>query len=70
MIDDFDYDSTMLSLLSFEDEKTAFIKSDYKSEHQIWEIYGADGTKLAATDNRDYAFLLAKQNDFNPQSVH
>lgn len=36
----------------------------------MWLIYAADGTKIAATDDRDFAFVMAKQNDFTPCSVH
>ena len=36
----------------------------------MWLIYAADGTKLATTDNRDYAFIVAKQNNLTPRSVH
>ena len=36
----------------------------------MWSIYAADGERIAMTDDRDFAFVMAKQNDFNPQSVH
>ncbi len=63
-------DDDVLSLLAYDDEKVAFIKSDGSNTSGIWEIYGADGTKLAATDNRECAFMVARQNDLEPQSVH
>ena len=47
-----------------------FIKSDYQNGKDMWLIYAADGTKLATTDNRDYAFIVAKQNNLTPRSVH
>ena len=57
-------------MLNWHDEKVAFIKPDVCDGRKVWTIYGADGTKLAATDNRDFAFLMARQNDLEPKSVH
>ena len=31
---------------------------------------GADGLKIAATEDRDFAFIVARQNDLEPLSVH
>ena len=31
---------------------------------------GADGERIAATDDREFAFIVAKQNDLEPYSVH
>ena len=55
---------------SWNDDKIAFIKSDFYEGKNMWLIYTADGTRIAATDNRDFAFIVAKQNDLLPQSVH
>ncbi len=52
------------------DEKVAFIKQDVYEGKNMWMIYGADGLRIAAADNRDYAFAVAIQNDLEPQSVH
>ena len=60
----------MLYVMTYDETNMAFIKSESHEGQRIWEIYGADGTKLASTDNRECAFLVAKQNDLNPQSVH
>lgn len=64
-------DSEALSELSFwNDENVAFIKSGVENGKCRWSIYAADGERIAMTDDRDFAFVMAKQNDFNPQSVH
>ncbi len=55
---------------SWNDENVAFIKNDVYDGKNMWLIYAADGTKIAATDNRDFAFIVAKQNDLLPLSVH
>ena len=52
------------------DEKVAFIKRDVFEGKNMWLIYGADGLKIAATDDRDFAFVVARQNDLTPCSVH
>ena len=36
----------------------------------MWMIYGADGERIAATDDREVALIVAKQNDLEPYSVH
>ncbi len=53
-----------------DDERTAFIKQDVFDGKPMWLICGADGERIAATDNRDFAFIVARQNDFEPYSVH
>ena len=60
----------LFSLFECGETNIAFIKSDGNKSNNVWEIYGADGTKLAATDNRECAFMVARQNDLEPQSVH
>ncbi len=52
------------------DSHVAFIKNDIYEGRQMWMIYSADGTRIAATDDRDFAFIMAKQNDLEPKSVH
>ncbi len=61
-----DYEAT----LSWGDQEVAFIKSDKISDNEVWKIYTADGTQLAIADSRDFAFILARQNDLDPKSVH
>lgn len=56
--------------LLWNDEGVAFVKCDRVSKSDVWRLYAADGTELAVTDSRDLAFILARQHDFVPQSVH
>ena len=48
----------------------AFVKHDIYDGKSVWMICNADGEQIAATDNRDFAFIVARQNDLDPQSVH
>lgn len=57
-------------LCTWNDEDVAFIKNDVHDGKSMWLIYASDGTKIAATDDRDFAFVMAKQNDLEPRSVH
>ena len=57
------------ALLSWNDQDVAFVKSDKIENGEIWRVYTADGTPLAIADSRDFAFVLARQNDLEPQSV-
>lgn len=52
------------------DEDVAFIKNGIHDGKEMWLIYASNGTKIAATDDRDFAFIMAKQNDLEPRSVH
>ena len=52
------------------DDKSAFIKRGEYNGKSMWLICDCEGQKIAATDNRDFAFIVAKQNDLNPYSVH
>ena len=58
------------ALLCWNDQDVAFVKSDKIENGEIWRVYTADGTPLAIADSRDFAFVLARQNDLEPQSVH
>ena len=57
-------------LICWNDERVAFIKKDIYEGKSMWMIYGADGLKIAATEDRDFAFIVARQNDLEPLSVH
>lgn len=57
-------------LRCWNDEDVAFIKCDVLDGKKMWLICSSDGTKLAATDDREFAFVMAKQNDLKPISVH
>lgn len=54
----------------WDDENAAFIKHDMYDGRMMWSIYAADGERIAATDNREFAFIVARQNDLEPVSVH
>ena len=58
------------ALQSWDDEHSAFIKYDIYDGKPMWLVYGADGEKIAATDSREFAFIVARQNDLEPHSVH
>ena len=36
----------------------------------IYAVHASDGERLALVENRQLAFLLARQNDFAPVNVH
>lgn len=36
----------------------------------LYAVYDADGERLALVRDRNMAFILARQNDFAPVSVH
>lgn len=50
--------------------KNVFIKKLFQNGKCLWGIYDAEGERLAVTDNRDVAFVVARQNDFVPCSLH
>jgi hypothetical protein len=37
---------------------------------KLYAVHAADGTPMAIVDNRETAFAGARQNDFEPVSVH
>jgi len=51
-------------------EAAVFIKEDEYNGKVIWGIYDADGVRIAVTDDRECAFVIAKQNDLLPHSAH
>ena len=53
-----------------ESREVAFIRPEIQDGENMWSIYDADGTKLAITDDREFAFVMARQNNLTPQSVH
>ena len=58
------------TLQSWNDEHSAFIKYDTYEGKPMWLIYGADGEKIAATDSREFDFIVARKNDMEQHSVH
>ena len=55
---------------ALQDENIAFIKKDLYQGKMMWLICDSDGDKIAATDDRDFAFIVARQNDLHPLSAH
>lgn len=37
---------------------------------QLYAVHSADGARLALVGDRNLAFVLARQNDFSPVTVH
>lgn len=58
------------SVLMWDDESIAFVKLCMKNGKESWGVYSAEGTKIAEAESREYAFIIAKQNDYFPCSVH
>ncbi|MCH2093628.1 MAG: DUF1150 domain-containing protein [Rhodobacteraceae bacterium] len=38
--------------------------------HQIYAVHSADGERLALVRDREMAFVLARQNEYAPVTVH
>ncbi len=68
--DDYDLFDDIFSAEETEGEEIAFIRKEMQDGEDMWSIYYADGTKLAITDDREYAIVMAKQNNLTPVSVH
>ena len=58
------------SFSEFSGQHAVFIKPDKISNSSVWRLYSATGDELAVTDNRNMAFILARQNNYTPHSVH
>ncbi|MBQ1612006.1 MAG: DUF1150 family protein [Alphaproteobacteria bacterium] len=58
------------AFLSLNRHRTAFIKQERISGSNVWRLCADDGTELATTDSRDLAFILARQHNLVPYSVH
>jgi hypothetical protein len=72
-IEDINYSSELRSIYDAGfcfPETAVFIKEDEYNGKIYWGIYDADGVRIAVTDDRECAFMLAKQNDLLPQSAH
>ena len=37
---------------------------------ELYAVYSADGERLALVEERELAFVLARQNDMSPVTVH
>ena len=51
-------------------DDAVFIKEDEYKGKFFWGIYNSDGERIAVTDDRECAFVIARQNDLNPRSAH
>lgn len=50
------------------EENFAFVKKDKKAG--VWLVCDAMGEKLAEATSRDEAFIVARQSELQPSSVH
>jgi len=57
-----------LGLLGIND--VAYIKRIVDDGNEGFAVHAADGTRIAVLANRDLAFLMVRQNDMEPVSVH
>lgn len=48
----------------------AYVKEVEVEGAPAFAVHAADGTAIAVFDNRDHAFVAAKQNDLEAVSVH
>jgi hypothetical protein len=57
-----------LGLLGVND--VAYIKRVVDDGTEGFAVHAADGTRIAVVGNRDLAFVMVRQNDMEPVSVH
>jgi hypothetical protein len=46
------------------------VQQESGGRDQIYALHAADGARLALVRDREMAFVLARQNDFAPVTVH
>ena len=46
------------------------VKAQAEGRDQVYAVHNADGERLALVADRKMAFILARQNDFSPVTVH
>jgi hypothetical protein len=51
-------------------ELPAEVREQAMGMHEIYAVHDADGQRLALVKDRELAFVLARQNDLAPVSVH
>lgn len=51
-------------------ELPADVREQAMGMQEIYAVHDADGQRLALVKDRTLAFVLARQNDFAPVSVH
>ena len=52
------------------DELPDEVKGQADGRNQVYAVHNADGERLALVADRKMAFILARQNDFSPVTVH
>ena len=57
-----------LGLLGVND--VAYIKRIVEDGKEGFAVHAADGTRIAVLADRDLAFVVVRQNDMEPVSVH
>lgn len=61
---------TPKAFLALGSMNVAYIKPVTIDGLTVYAIHAADGQELAVFDERDVAFVAARQNDLEPVSVH
>lgn len=46
------------------------VQSEVEGADQLYAVHAPDGERLALVKDRDMAFILARQNDYSPVTVH
>ena len=46
------------------------VRSEMVGVEQLYAVHAPNGERLALVRDREMAFLLARQNDFSPVTVH
>ena len=46
------------------------VQAQLVDHNELYAVHGSDGERLALVADRTLAFVLARQNDFAPVSVH
>ncbi|MCY4333576.1 MAG: DUF1150 family protein [Litoreibacter sp.] len=46
------------------------VRSESGGREKVYALHSADGERLALVKDRNTAFVLARQNDFAPVTVH
>lgn len=46
------------------------VRKELGGVEHLYAVHSADGERLALTKDREMAFLVARQNDFAPVTVH
>jgi len=52
------------------DELPAEVQAQANGADTVYAVHAADGERLALVKDRNLAFILARQNDFAPVTVH